>query len=333
MASLARRPASWRWLGRFWLGLLLLLATGGMALYFLGPLPRPVALLPLPPPAPVTAPPAQVWDGHIAAPEPALLEASPAFPSSALPRIASDGRLPRLVYARPAPLSGTRPRIALVVAGFGLSSADSRAAIDALPGAVTLAFSAYTPTSEPLAAAARARGHELLASLPMEAEGFPWNDAGPRSLLTGAPPAANRENLEWAMSRLQGYVGLTGASDGLRGERFAGQTSSFNLMLDEVARRGLLYVDPRPGARPPRIAGRSADLVVDDPPTRAEIEAKLLALERAAREHGSALGLAGPLRPLMVERIAAWARDVEARGFELVPVTALVLDNSVDSRK
>ena len=268
------------------------------------------------------------WDGKIVAPDPALLEVSPFFPTMSLPRIAADGRLPRLLYRHPAGPAGIRPRIALLVAGFGLSAADSRAAIDALPGAVALAFSAYAPNPEPLAAAARARGHELLASVPMEADGYPRDDAGPRSLLTGAPSEKNRENLEWAMGRLQGYVGMTGASDGLRGERFATQTSSFNLMLDELARRGLLYIDPRPGAPPPGIAGRSVDLVVDDPSSRAEIEAKLLALERMAREHGSALGLAGPLRPVTIERIAAWARDVETRGFELVPVSALAIEEN-----
>jgi len=276
------------------------------------------------PTASVAAATSPVWDGHIAAPEPTLLQPSTLFPAAALPRIAADGRLPRFVYRRPAPPAGTRPRIALVVAGFGLSAADSRAAIDALPGAVTLAFSAYAPNPESLMEAARGRGHEVLASVPMEAEGYPLNDAGPHSLLTGAPSASNRENLEWALSRLQGYAGVTGASDGLRGERFAGQTSSFGLVLDEVARRGLLYIDPRPGAPQPPFAGRSVNLVVDDPPTRAQIEAKLLGLERMAREHGSALGLAGPLRPVTIERIAAWARDIESRGYELVPVSALV---------
>lgn len=267
--------------------------------------------------------PTAAWDGTIAEPQPALLEPSRAFPLAALPRIAADGRLPRQVYRRPAPPADGRPRIALVLAGFGLSAADSRMAIDALPGAVTLAFSAYTPNPKALMAAARSRGHEMLVSVPMEANDYPWNDAGPRSLLTGAAPATNRENLEWAMSRLQGYVGVTGASDGLRGERFAGQSSSLDLVLDEVARRGLLYVDPRPGATPPHVVGRSVDLVVDDPWTRADIEAKLAALERTARERGSALGLAGPLRPVTVERIAAWAKDIETRGYQLVPVSAL----------
>ncbi len=295
-------------------------------LQVLGPVVRP-ALLAAPATPALAAPAAKAaWNGRIAEPVAAMLEVSRAFPLASLPRIAADGRLPRLAYRRPMAPADARPRIALVLSGIGLSTADSRAAIDTLPGVVTLAFSTYAPSPEALMEAARAGGHEVLASLPMEASGYPWNDAGPHSLLTGKTPLQNRENLEWAMSRLQGYVGVTGASDGLRGERFAEQSSSFGLVLDEVARRGLLYIDPRPGAPPPHGVGRSVDVVVDDPATRADIEAKLAALERVARERGSALGLAGPLRPVTIERIAAWARDVETRGYELVPVSALVTE-------
>lgn len=296
---------------------------GTAVLQVLGPVRRPALLAtPSVPPAAAKA----AWNGKIAEPDPALLEPSRAFPSAGLPRIGADGRLPRVAYSRPTSPTDSRPRIALLLAGVGLAAADSRTAIDRLPGAVSLAFSAYTPNPEALLEAARSRGHEILASVPMEADGFPWNDAGPRSLLTGNPPAANRENLEWAMSRLQGYVGLTGASDGLRGERFADQGSSFGLVLEEAARRGLLYIDPRPGAPAPTGAGRTVDAVIDDPATRADIEAKLILLERMARDHGSALGLAGPLRPATVERIAAWAEDVEKRGYQLVPVSALTAE-------
>ena len=309
-------PAAWRGLARFWIGLLLVVLTGVAVLQVLGPVRRP-ALLAATPVLPAAT--KAEWNGKIAEPDPALLEPSHAFPAAGLPRVGAGGRLPRLVYSRPVPPPDARPRIALLMAGVGLAAADSRAAIDRLPGAVSLAFSAYTPNPEALLEAARSRGHEILASIPMEADGFPWNDAGPRSLLTGNSPAANRENLEWTMSRLQGYVGLTGASDGLRGERFADQGSSFGLVLEEAARRGLLYIDPRPGAPAP----------TGDPATRADIEAKLILLERMARDHGSALGLAGPLRPATVERIAAWAEDVEKRGYQLVPVSALAPENIV----
>ena len=40
----------------------------------------------------------------------------------------------------------------------------------------------------------------------------------------------------------------------------------------------------------------------------------------AAREHGSAVGIANAL-PATIDRIGAWAKAVEGRGFVLVPVT------------
>ncbi len=216
-----------------------------------------------------------------------------------------------------------------MVDGLGLSEAISRTAIERFPGAVTLAFSAYSANPEPLLAAARAAGHEILASLPMEPKAYPLDTAGPYALMTTKAPAENASNLEWVISRFQGYVGMTGASDGMRGERFAVQTSSFYRVLHELAGRGLLYVDPRApadGRRAsplPEVVSSRVDLVLDEPPSRAEIEAKLAALERLARERGSAVGLAGPLRPVMIERIATWARELEERGFILVPISAL----------
>ena len=270
------------------------------------------------------------WDGHIASPDPALLEATHGHDAGSLPRIAADGRMSRLEYARPAPPADGRPRIGLVIVGLGGSEADSRTAIK-LPGAVTLAVSAYGRDPSALLAAARLAGHELLASIPMESNGFPFDDAGPQSLLTGAEPADNRARLDAVLGRIQGYVGATGASDGLRGERFAAQTSSFHAVLDELAGRGLLYLDPRPsGAGHPTplldgLAGCTVDLVLDDSSARAEIEAKLAELERIARDHGSAIGLVGRLRPMMLERVAAWTRDLETRGVVLTPVSALAV--------
>ncbi len=217
-----------------------------------------------------------------------------------------------------------RPRIGLILSGIGLSDADSRTAISTLPPAVDLAFSAYTDTPGPLADLARERGHELLLSLPMEPEGYPVNDEGPRALLTGAAPADNARNLEWALTRLEGYVGVTGASDGMQGERFAGMAEPFGDVARELTARGLLYIDARPDApATPGLAGRSVDVVLDQSPARAAIEAQLAKLERLARDNGAALGLAGLPRPVVIETIAAWARTLEAHGAVLAPVSAL----------
>ena len=57
---------------------------------------------------------------------------------------------------------------------------------------------------------------------------------------------------------------------------------------------------------------------------RGEIDRRLVGLERLAREKGSALGLAADVSPVLVDRVAAWARGLEARGLVMAPVTALI---------
>lgn len=330
-----------RALGLFWAAVLAVVVAGAAVLQALGPPSSPVAPsagaapeAPRPADAPSAPDPETpavaarpVWDGRIAAPDPALLQPSRFGPDAPLPRIAPDGRKPMQVYARPFDASDPRPRIGLVLAGIGLADASSREAVEALPGAVTLALSPYAPTLEPLLQAVRAAGHEWLMSLPMEPAGYPLNEAGNRSLLTGAEAAENERNLHWALSRAAGYAGVTGASDGMRGERFVQTAGGFGPVAAELVARGLFYVDARPGEAPPSAPGlavRGVDVVLDDPPGRAEMEAKLAQLERLARERGSALGLAGPVRPVMLDRLVAWARGVEARGFVLAPVSALL---------
>ncbi len=265
----------------------------------------------------------------IAAPDPALLEPADFAASALLPRIGPNGRLPMRVYAAHVPNPGvanpgTAPRVAILLAGIGLSETDSADAIEHLPAAVSLAVSPYASHAEPLLAAARAHGHEFLISIPMEPQGYPLNDEGPEALLTSAPPALNMRRLEWTLSRIAGYAGATGALDGMRGERFAASQAMLGQVEDVLAHRGLFYIDPRAGRPLRRVPGRGVDLIIDEPGVRPEIEAKLAALERLAHDHGSALGLAGLPRPVTVERLAAWAATLAARGVALVPVSALV---------
>lgn len=321
-----RRRSGWRGLGVFWAVIGGIVVVGGGVLQFLGPPAHPVE--PVHAAAePVVSPPPVLVPGQIMAPQAALLEPSKLFPPAMLPRVAADGRVARVVYARTVDAGDRRPKIAVVITGLGMSEAESRDAMQALPGPVSLSFSPYAARSDTLLELSRTLGHEMLVSLPLEPLGYPLNDAGSKSLLTGAAPAQNAANLEWSLSRIQGYVGAVGALDAMRGERFAEQSSSLRTVLDELQRRGLLYVDPRPGKSVDKLAdvpGRGVDVVIDDPPSRADIEGKLAALERMAREKGSALGFAGPLRPVTIERIAAWSRGLGDKGFALVPASALI---------
>ena len=343
-----------RALGWFWVLVLALLGGSAGVLQWFGPPaaipPRAAAIgKPEPPPPARTAPakaeapaavpvpptqagaaapqpvPPRAPGAAIPPPDPSLLETSTAFPDGELPSVGPDGRLPMQAYAGGYDAADTHPRIGLLLAGFGMSVAESEEAIRSMPAAVSFAVSPYSFRPQLLLDQARAQGHELLVSIPMEPQGYPLDDPGNRALMTGATAAVNANRLEWALTRIQGYVGATGALGNLRGERFAASAQSMDPVLDELARRGLLYVDPRPGApRPLRAIGRSVDLVIDEPAVRPQIEARLAELEQIARDHGAALGLVELPRPVTVDRIAAWARTLGDRGLTLTPVSALV---------
>lgn len=340
MDTLRQFFAGWRGLRRFWLliaavsGLtaLALLLAGPPAPPMAGPRPMPVSTAePAAPPANRTIAAAESpkigrdTPGPIADPDPALLEPVPGSPSELLPRIAIDGRTPMQVYAAGFDASTRRPRVGLVLAGLGLDQSLSAAAIHALPGGVTLAFSPYAKSPAKLLDAARAAEHECLVSIPLEPQGFPLNDPGKQALMTNLSPERNQARLMWVLSRIAGYVGAIGAEGSLRGERFASMPDEMRPVLAELAQRGLLYVDPRPGALAlPLVWSRTVDLVVDMPEGAADIDDKLAKLSELARTKGSALGFAGTVRPVTTQRMATWANGLTAAGLALAPVSALV---------
>jgi len=290
----------------------------------------PAAPAPAPPPA-APAPPA--FDAPpisaetpsarpIPAPDAILQEQGRFGP---LPRVGADGRTSIRAYAGQFDRQDTRPRIGIVVADIGISNTQTEDAIRRLPPAVTLAISPYAPRAAQVAERLRAKGVESLVGLPMEPAGYPLNDPGNRALLTGRSGPENMANLEWVLSRFPGYVGVIGVVGGMRGERFAAMEQSYHALQESLRNRGLLYLDARPGVNAPlRAWGRSVDLILDEPATRAEIEKRLGELEAIAKARGSALGLAHAPTPVVVDRLAAWAAGLERRGVVLIPVTALI---------
>lgn len=227
----------------------------------------------------------------------------------------------------PQPSPGIRPRIAIVLTGLGLSKAQTNAAIQALPANITFAFSPYGNDLQSWADQAREAGHEVLLELPMEPHGFPNDDPGPHTLLTSLTETENVERMTWVLDRFTGYVGVTSQLGG----RFTTQPESLRPILVELKKRGLLFLDTRKS--PDSVAGEIAttaglahadnDVFLDEAAAaRATIRAGLDELERIARERGSAIGIGYPF-PVTMEILSNWARDLEGKDIELLPVSAL----------
>jgi uncharacterized protein len=246
-----------------------------------------------------------------------------------IPKIGTDGARPSEAYARPEKGAAAKPdgpRIAIVISGLGIGTSGTADALAKLPAPVTFAFAPASVHVEQLAARARNGGHELLLQVPMEPFDYPANDPGPQTLLTTSDAGQNIDRLHRLMGRFQGYVGISN----YMGARFTASEPALTPVLRETAKRGLIYLDDGTSSRSlaSQIAGANhlafakAEVVIDAVPTATEIDRALARLEAAARERGMAVGIAGAL-PLAIDRIAKWAKAAEARGFTLVPISAV----------
>ena len=128
------------------------------------------------------------------------------------------------------------------------------------------------------------------------------------------------------LSRVSGYVGLTG----MMGSRFITSQTNLIPVLDEIKKRGLMFVDGRSSEQ--SVAGAlaqtiglphvSADDQLDAEPTRDAVDRQLQTLEGLAQRDGAALGI-GYAYPVTLERVALWAGALEQKGIALAPASAL----------
>lgn len=243
-----------------------------------------------------------------------------------LPRIAKDGREPWKAYARPYTDKTARPRISIVIDGLGLRKAATETAITTLPPTISLAFSPYGEGLTVRVRAARAAGHEVLLMLPMEPQDYPKNDPGPHAMLTSLKPTENITRMHWVLSRFTGYVGVVNEM----GSKFTASEEAMTPILKELKSRGLLFMDARSSqysvagklARNERVPRVINNRYIDDIANEEQIKKRLDEIENIAKTYGAAAAL-GRAHPVTMRTVAAWAADLEKRGFELVPVTAV----------
>lgn len=218
-----------------------------------------------------------------------------------------------------------RPMIAVIIDDMGLDRKRSARAT-ALPGPLTLSFLTYARRLKAQAEAARRAGHEIMIHLPMEPDDA-GAYAGPKSIRTDLAEAELRRRLDWALGRLDRYVGINNHM----GSRFTTDAPGMSRVLAEIGRRGLLFIDSRtspfsiaaPVARRLSVPFAARDLFLDDDPERDAVAAKLEELERAATEKGYAIAIGHPYDATL-NLLQGWLPTLAARGFALVPVSAIV---------
>lgn len=251
-------------------------------------------------------------------PAPEVVQPSPAPPAPPAAAVAPAAE------PTPPPAPEKPVRIAIVIDDAGIDAKRTRRAI-ALPGPLTIAFLVYGNDIIKQTEAAKAAGHELLVHVNMEAESRAV-DPGPNVLLRNVEPDINLQRLDWMLARFKGYVGINNHM----GSKFTSDAESMTLILTEIKRRNLMFLDSR--TSPKTVAGKIArslgirtaarDIFLDNEPELEAVRRNLARTEAIARRTGAAIAIGHP-KDATLDALAAWLPAAIARGVRLVPVSAL----------
>ena len=231
---------------------------------------------------------------------------------------------PWLLFAANSPPIGDRPAIAVVIDDVGLDKRRARRVI-ALPGPLTLSLLTYASELPAVAAAARAEGHELLVHLPMQPVSGQV-DPGPNALMTDHDARELLRRIDWSLARFDGFVGVSNHM----GSRFTQDASAMAVVLAELKRRGLMFLDSRTSARTIGAAiartielpGAERDVFLDPDGQHSDVAGQLDQLERVAWQQGFAVGIGHP-HDATLAALADWLPQVTARGLVLAPISAI----------
>jgi polysaccharide deacetylase 2 family uncharacterized protein YibQ len=254
---------------------------------------------------------------------PAPVVSTPAVQQAAMPKVGGAQQWSRNAVL--VPEVGTRSMIAIVIDDMGVDQKRSRRILD-LPGPVTASYLTYAKDVREQTREARSKGKELLVHVPMEPESDVV-DPGPDVLRTGMGADEVRRRVIEGLSRFDGYIGINNHM----GSRFTADAAAMRPVIEELKKRGLIWLDSRTTAR-----SAGADLArslgvpyaerhvfLDHEESLAGVVKQLAEVERLAGEYGYAIAIGHP-KDNTIEGLSRWLPTLEKKGLVLVPLSAII---------
>lgn len=192
---------------------------------------------------------------------------------------------------------GTMPRVAVIIddLGYDLNLAKSFMNLDL---ALTLSLLPRAPFTKKIAGAAEQKKCEVMVHLPMEPEDYPRVDPGPGALLT----KMNEYELNNLMEEnIEMVPGARGANNHM-GSRFTESVEKMQVLLNQLKRRGLFYVDSRTTnrtvalevARRLGVPAAERSVFLDNDLSTEAMSFQLRRLLAVSRQSGKAVAIAHP---------------------------------------
>ena len=267
-------------------------------------------------------------------PPPMKQEEGPSEPSSKTPSSAGPnsqgpppGTAPPLTDIGP-PVSrpGPHARVAIVIDDLGRERVISRELLQwNLP--VTFAILPFEPHSRDLAVEAHQKGKEVILHLPMEPHGYPKTRPGEGTLLL----EMNERVLLHQLSRdIDAVPYIKGVSNHM-GSRFMEDSKKMKLVLSELKRRGLFFLDSR--TTPETVGVQTANSIgleaaeravfLDNEVNEDAIRRSLHRLIRLSLASGKAIGIGHP-HGATLRSLRRMIPEMKEKGIEVVPLSVIM---------
>lgn len=224
--------------------------------------------------------------------------------------------------ARDIPHQSPKPMVVIVIDDMGVAKARSSDVVN-LPGPLTLAYLPYATQLADQTRTALFAGHELLVHVPMQ----PTNqdvDPGPNVLTIDLTEEELRRRIHLNLDQFEGYVGLNNHM----GSLFTTDATGMSVLMSEVAKRDLFFLDSRTHAQ--SVAPEMAlahdvpflvrDVFLDHEKTPDFLAQQLAKTIEIAHKSGRAIAIGHPYT-VTIEALAAWLPTLEAQGVQLVPLS------------
>jgi polysaccharide deacetylase 2 family uncharacterized protein YibQ len=200
-------------------------------------------------------------------------------------------------------------------------------------GLLTLSFLPESHNLSSQVDLALAKGHEVIAHVPMEPLGI--SDPGPRALMTDY----NVEDIRFYLSNhLDGWSGYTGINNHM-GSKFTGNWQAMKVLMFELQERKLFWLDSMThsssvGTKVAAEVGVNSvarDIFIDNELSRVSILNQLALLEKKALERGYAIGIGHP-NLITYQTLSEWVMYIKKRAIKLVRISDII-ENKTNTKR
>lgn len=225
-----------------------------------------------------------------------------------------------------APVKKIKGKIVIVIDDIGMNRKWSKAAIN-LDGKVTLALLPYAMHVRDDADNAIEKGHEIIIHTPMEAM-TPDLDYGGMGLMSDMSIKELSQMFDKITQSFDGYVGINNHM----GSKLTQDETAMRQLMSILKTRQLYFLDSKTIAS--SVAAQVAqemgvpyavrDVFLDHEDATEYVVHALSEVERIATEYGQAIAIGHP-KQNTVEALQKWLPTLKEKGFELVPLSELVI--------